>query len=159
GIVTARSSQWAIALIAACIIVPQIVVAGFSPWVGRQAQQFGRRPFLLIAFAALALRGLLFALVSNPYFLVLVQVLDGIAAAAIGIMVPLIIAALPRGSGRFNLAQGLVGSALGIGASLSTTFAGYLADYFGSSAAFYGLAGIASLGLLTALLAFPETRP
>jgi predicted MFS family arabinose efflux permease len=159
GIVTARSTHWATVLIAACIVVPQFVVASFSPWVGRQAQRSGRRPFLLAAFAALMIRGTLFAVLSSPYLLVLVQILDGIAAAAIGIMVPLIIADLTRGTGRFNLAQGLIGSALGIGASLSTTLAGYLADRFSSSAAFFGLALIAATGLVLAFLTFPETRP
>src|SRR2546429_7150955 len=37
------------------------VVASISPWVGHHAQLWGRRPFLIAAFAALALRGLLFA--------------------------------------------------------------------------------------------------
>ena len=53
GIVTTRSAHWATLLIAACIVVPQLVVAAFSPWVGRQAQKRGRRPFLLLAFAAI----------------------------------------------------------------------------------------------------------
>jgi MFS family permease len=159
GIVTARSAHWATVLIAAGIVVPQLVVAGFSPWVGRQAQRSGRRPFLLAAFAALTVRGMLFGMVNNPYVLVLVQILDGIAAAAIGVMVPLIIADLTRGTGRFNLAQGLIGSALGIGASLSTTLAGYLADRYSSSVAFFGLASIAATGLAVAYLAFTETRP
>ena len=53
-------------LIAACIVVPQLVVALISPWVGRQAEIWGRRPFLLAAFAALAVRGLLFATVTDP---------------------------------------------------------------------------------------------
>jgi hypothetical protein len=43
GVVTTRSSQWAPVLIAACIIVPQAIVALTSPSVGRKAQQWGRR--------------------------------------------------------------------------------------------------------------------
>ena len=61
SVVTMRSSQWATVIIAACIVVPQLVVAALSPWVGRQAQIWGRRPLLLIGFAALPIRGLLFA--------------------------------------------------------------------------------------------------
>ena len=38
SVLTMRSSQWATVLIAACIVVPQLVVALISPWVGRQAQ-------------------------------------------------------------------------------------------------------------------------
>ncbi|KRR27342.1 MFS transporter [Bradyrhizobium retamae] len=158
GVVTTRSPQWASVLIAACIIVPQAIVALTSPSVGRKAQVWGRRPLLLLAFAALATRGLLFAVVRDPYVLVLVQVFDGITAAVLSVMVPLIVADVAYGSGHFNLAQGIVGTATGIGASLSTVLAGYISDIFGSSVAFIGLAGIAALGLTVIWAFMPETR-
>jgi MFS family permease len=159
GIVTTRSSKWATVLIAACIIVPQAIVALTSPSVGRKAQEWGRRPLLLLAFAALAVRGLLFATVHDPYLLVAVQVLDGITAAVLSVLIPLIVADVAFGSGHFNLAQGVVGTATGIGASLSTLAAGYVSDVFGSSVAFAGLATVAALGLAIIWLAMPETRP
>ena len=155
---TTRSSDWATVLIAAFIVVPQAMVALISPWVGHQAQVWGRRHFLLAAFAALALRGVLFATVTNPTLLVAVQVLDGVAAASVGIMVPLMIADITRGSGHFNFAQGLVGTAIGIGASISPTLAGYLSDRFGNLWAFLGLAIIAAVGLALTWLMMPETR-
>jgi len=159
SVVTTRSARWATVLIAGCIIVPQAAVAAFSPWVGRRAQLWGRRPMLLAGFAALCVRGMLFAGVANPYLLVGVQLLDGVAAAVMGVMVPLIVADVTRGTGRFNLALGFIGSAVGIGASASTTLAGYLSDHFGSSIAFFGLAGIAAVGLALASAALPETKP
>jgi len=159
SVMTMRSSQWATVLIAACIVVPQLVVALSSPWVGRQAQIWGRRPLLIVGFAALPLRGILFATIHSPYLLVAVQVLDGITAAVLGVMVPLIIADLTRGSGRFNLGQGIVGTTTGIGASLSAIFAGYITDRFGSASAFFELSAVAIVAL-TAVAAFmPETRP
>jgi predicted MFS family arabinose efflux permease len=158
GVVTTRSSQWAPVLIAACIIVPQAIVALVSPSVGRKAQQWGRRPLLLLAFAALAIRGLLFATVKDPYLLVAVQAFDGITASVFSVMVPLIVADVAFGSGHFNLAQGIVGTATGIGASLSTVLAGYVSDKFGSSVAFTGLACVAAVGLALIWLVMPETR-
>jgi MFS family permease len=158
GVVTTRSSQWAPVLIAFCIVVPQAIVALMSPMVGARAQAWGRRPLLLIGFAALTVRGLLFATVHDPYFLVAVQAFDGITAAVFAVMVPLIVADVAFGSGHFNLAQGIVGTAIGIGASLSTVLAGYVSDRFGSSVAFLGLAGVAALGLLAIALIMPETR-
>jgi MFS family permease len=158
GVVTTRSSQWAPVLIAFCIVVPQAIVALMSPTVGAKAQIWGRRPLLLIAFAALAIRGLLFAIVRDPYLLVAVQFFDGITAAVFAVMIPLIVADLAFGSGHFNLAQGIVGTATGIGASLSTLLAGYVSDTFGSSVAFLGLAGVATLGLVMIALIMPETR-
>ena len=158
GVVTTRSSQWAPALIAACIVVPQAIVALTSPSVGRKAEQWGRRPLLLTGFAALAIRGVLFSTVSDPYLVVAVQVFDGITAAVFSVMIPLVIADIAFGSGHFSLAQGIVGTATGIGASLSTVLAGYVTDRFGSSIAFLGLAAVAAAGLATIWLVMPETR-
>jgi MFS family permease len=158
GIVTTRSSQWAPVLIAVCIVVPQAIVALMSPSVGRKAQAWGRRPLLLIGFAALALRGVLFATVRDPYLLVAVQLLDGITASVFSVLVPLTVADIAFGSGHFNLAQGIVGTATGIGASLSTVLAGFASDTFGSNVAFLGLAAVAALGLGVISLLMPETR-
>jgi MFS family permease len=158
GVLTTRSSNWATVLIASCIIVPQIVVAAMSPWVGRKAQQWGRRPLLLIGLAALPIRGLLFATVGDPYLVVVVQVLDGITAAVLGVLMPLIVADLTYGTGHFNLSQGVVGTATGIGASLSTVLAGYASDHFGSSVAFAGLAVVAAVALVVVWALMPETR-
>jgi predicted MFS family arabinose efflux permease len=158
GVVTTRSSEWAPVLIAFCIVVPQAIVALTSPSVGSVAQSFGRRPLLLLGFGALAIRGLLFALVHDPYLLVAVQLFDGVTAAVFSVMIPLTVADIAFGSGHFNLAQGIVGTATGIGASLSTVLAGYVSDRFGSATAFLGLSGVAMLGLVVMALMMPETR-
>jgi MFS family permease len=158
GILTMRSTEWASALIAACIVVPQLVVAVFAPWVGRLADSWGRRPLLFVCFAALALRGVLFALVTSPYLVVAVQILDGVCAAVLGVTLPLVVADVTRGTGRFNLGLGIVGSAVGIGAALSTTLAGYAIDHFGRTVAFCGLASVAVCGLALLWLMLPETR-
>jgi predicted MFS family arabinose efflux permease len=158
GIVTERSSENAPALIAICIIVPQAIVALMSPSVGRKAQAWGRRPLLMIAFGALAVRGALFATVHDPSLLVAVQVLDGITAAVFGVMTPLIVADVAFGSGHFNFAQGVIGTAAGIGASLSTLIAGYASDRFGHGIAFMELSAAALLGLLVVSVLMPETR-
>src|SRR6201999_3476173 len=102
---------------------------------------------LFLCFAALAARGVLFAFVTNPYLVVTVQALDGVCAAILGVVVPLVVADIMRGTGRFNLGLGIVGSAVGIGAAVSTTLAGYATDHFGAAFAFSGLAGISLLGL------------
>jgi MFS family permease len=100
-----------------------------------------------------------FAITSEPFAIVAVQLLDGISAATLGVLVPLVIADVMRGSGHFNLAQGVVGAAVGIGASFSTTVAGYIADDYGSISAFLLLAGVAMAGLVLVITLMPETRP
>ena len=159
GILTTHASESVSTVIAACIVVPQLIVAGFAPSIGCVADKWGRRPLLILCFAALAVRAVLFALVTSPYAVVAVQALDGISAAILGVTLPLVIADITRGTGRFNLGLGIVGSAVGIGAALSTTLAGYTIDRFGSGIAFCGLASVAALGLATVCLLLPETRP
>jgi predicted MFS family arabinose efflux permease len=159
GVVTTRSSQWAPVLIAACIVVPQLLVALISPWVGRRAQIVGRRRLLLLGFAVLPIRGVLFAVIHNPDVLVVAQLLDGISGAVFGVLVPLVVADVTRRTGHFNLALGIAGTAIGVGAALSTTLAGYVSDHFGSDTAFLVLAVIAAAGLACIWAFMPETRP
>jgi MFS family permease len=159
SLVTMHSSQWATVIIAACIVVPQLIVAAMSPWVGAKAQVWGRKPLLLIGFAALPIRGFLFAVVTSPSLLLAVQIFDGITAAVFAVMVPLVVADLTRGTGRFNLGQGILGTATGIGASLSATLGGYVTDHYGSSPAFLALAVIGAAGFTLVAFSMPETRP
>ncbi len=158
GEVTAHMGDNVQLVIAACIIVPQFIVAGLSPWVGRKAQSWGRRPVLIIGFAALPLRALLFAGVSSPYLLVPVQMLDGISGAVFGVMLPLIAADVAGGKGRYNLCIGFFGLAAGVGATLSTAIAGFAADKFGVAMSFFGLATAGALAVALVWLAMPETR-
>ncbi|MCB4821509.1 MFS transporter [Roseicella aerolata] len=157
--VTARAGSMANLVIAACIVVPQLVVAVISPWVGRLAERRGRRLVLLIGLGALPVRGLLLSQVEEPVALVLVQALDGLGAATLGVLLPLVAADLTRGTNRFNTCMGVFGLANGIGATVSTAAAGAVAAGYGVGAAFLALAGAGLLAVLLALLAMPETRP
>jgi hypothetical protein len=158
GSLTVRAPEWATAVIAICILAPQFVVAAIAPFVGRTAQSWGRRPLLMICFMPLCVRSVVFAMSSDPAVIVLVQLLDGISAATLGVLVPLVTADTTRGSGHFNFAQGVVGVAVGIGASLGTTMAGYVADRFGDTVVFLFLGSVGAAGLLLVLALMPETR-
>jgi MFS family permease len=156
---TARTGAMANLVIAACIVAPQLVVAALSPWMGRLADRRGRRLVLLLGLGALPVRGLLLAVVDHPFGLVAVQALDGIGAASLGVLVPLLAADLTRGTNRFNTCMGLFGLAAGIGATLSTTVAGALAAEFGAEVAFIALAGAGCAAVALAWAAMPETAP
>lgn len=155
---TVRSGALATPLIAVAMVIPQFIVAVTSPFVGRQTRIIGRRPLLLLGFTALVVRIMLTAVVNDPLAIVAVQVFDGIAAAVLGVLVPLTIADLTRDMGHFNLVQGIVGCAMGIGASISTTMGGYLADRFSTFTALTALAAVAATGLFVVWLMMPETR-
>ena len=156
---TKEAGNLASLLIAGCIIIPQLVVAAISPSIGALAEQRGRRLVLLIGFCTLPVRGMLFATLSNPAALVLIQGLDGIAAACVGILVPLIASDIAGQSGRYNLSMACIGLAIGIGATTSTLLAGWVADAFGPPVAYAGLALVGFAAVLLAFGAMPETRP
>jgi MFS family permease len=145
-------------MIAVALVLPQIVVALLSPLVGRTAEHRGRRVVLLVGFAAEPVRGLLFALVNAPVPLVMIQALDGIGAAVIGVMLPLIAADIARVRGHFNLTMGAIGMAVGGGAAASTLLAGWTDDMFGVRAALLALAGVGAVATLIVWLVMPETE-
>jgi MFS family permease len=145
-------------IISALIVLPQIIVAVIAPWVGRQAKNWGRRPLLLIGLGALPIRAFLFMSITHPPLLLFCQLLDGVSGAVIGVLTALIIADLTNGTGRFNLSQGLVGTASGVGASLSTAVFGLIAASFGRTVVFLSIASVALLAVLIAWFAMPETR-
>jgi MFS family permease len=157
GTLSAKGSNPSL-LIAACIVLPQIVVALASPTVGRFAERYGRRIVLMVGSSMVALRCLIFAVTQNPPVLVAAQVFDGVAGACFGIMVPLIVSDVAGRSGHFNLALGAVGLGMGLGSTLSMPAAGWAADHLGSRPAFFALMGIGILAVLSAAL-MPETRP
>ena len=152
-------TDYATSLIAACIVAAQLVMVPVAVLVGARADRWGRKPFFLAAFGILAARGVLYTLSDDPFWLVAVQLLDGFGAGIFGALFPVVVADLTRGTGRFNVAQGAVATAQGIGAAFSATFAGVIIVTGGYSAAFLALAAVAGAGFALYLLAMPETRP
>ncbi len=104
----------------------------------------GRKAVFLIGFAALPIRGALYTLSDNPYYLVGVQLMDGIGAAIFGVLSVLVIADLTRGTGRFNFTQGVVATATDLGASLSNSITGFIVQRAGFNVAFLFLAVVAA---------------
>jgi MFS family permease len=146
-------------IVTALIMVPQVIVAIMAPWAGRRANTWGRRPLLLVGFAALPIRALVFAWTTNPTILIVAQLLDGVSGTMLGVLTALIVADLTAGTGRFNLAQGFVGTISGTGASLSTALSGLVAGNLGRAAGFLGIAVVALAALLLLWSLMPETHP
>ena len=145
--------------LSACIIAAQLVMVGVAWVVGRaSARGVGRKPIFLVALAVLPVRGVLFSFTTSPYGVVAIQLLDGVAAGIFGVVAVLIASDLMRGTGRFNLAQGLVALSVGVGAALSNGTAGYVVQWFGYPAGFLYLTGVAVAALVFFALLMQETR-
>ena len=150
--------DYATSLIAGCIVAAQCVMVPVAMVVGAKADAWGRKPLFLVAFGVLALRGLLYTFSDSPWWLIGVQLLDGMGAGVFGALFPVVVADLTRGTGRFNVSQGAIATAQGVGAALSATLAGAVIVGAGYSAAFLVLGGIAAAGFLGYLFLMPETR-
>ena len=148
----------ATSLVALCIVAAQLVMVPVAVLVGHKADVWGRKPIFLAAFAVLTARGVLYTFSNSPAYLVLIQCLDGIGAGIYGALFPLVIADLTRGTGRFNVSQGAVATAQGLGAALSASLAGIIIVSAGYSTAFLVLAGIAAVGFCLYLFGMPETK-
>src|SRR5215831_11494490 len=79
--------------------------------------------------------------------------------AACGVLTTLAVADLTNGTGRFNPAQGLVGTLSGVGASLSTSMTGIVAQNFGYTAGPLSVTAVGFLSVAVALAFMPETKP
>lgn len=145
-------------LMSACIVAAQLVMVPFAMLVGARADRWGHKRFFLAALLILPIRGALYTLSDNPFWLVGVQLLDGVGAGIFGAIFPVIVADLMRNTGRFNVAQGAVITAQSIGAALSTTLAGFVVVGAGYSAAFISLGVVAAIGAVICVVALPETR-
>ncbi|MHC2020235.1 MFS transporter [Methylobacterium sp. CM6247] len=147
-----------IALTAASAIAAQSVMVPVASLAGARADVWGRKPLLLAAFVALALRGALYTFSDNTAWLIAVQLLDGVGAGLIGALFPVVVADLTRGSGHFAAAQGVVGTVHGIGGAISMALTGALVVWAGYNAVFLALAAVAGLGAVLFWLFMPETR-
>nr|WP_246700229.1 MFS transporter [Rhodopseudomonas sp. WA056] len=145
-------------LMSVCIVAAQLVMVPVAALVGHKADVWGRKPIFAVALGVLALRGALYPWSDDPYWLVGVQLLDGVGAGIYGALFPLVVADLTHGTGHFNISQGAIATAAGVGAALSTGFAGLIVVSAGYSAAFLALAAIAAAALLLFLMLMPETR-
>ena len=151
--------RWSSVVVSALIVGPQIIVALLAPWVGRTANSWGRRPLLLIGLGVVPIRSTFFALTTDPALLVAIQLLDGLTGAVLGVLTALVIADLTKGTGRFNLAQGFVGTLSGIGAALSTSISGLIVERVGQMAGFLGVTVVGLIAIAILWVFVPETRP
>ncbi len=148
-----------VVLMSILIVIPQIMTAILAPWVGYYAERIGRKPLLLAGFGAQIVRGLVLATSEGHWALLLSQILDGVSGAVVGVLTQLIITDVTTGSGRFNLARGMVGTFSSLAASASTALGGILIQHFGASPGFLAMTAASAAATLVVWRLLPETKP
>lgn len=132
------------------IVVAQVTMIPVALWVSR-SRRFDVAWFVYAAILVLPVRGALAYLIAADWGNVPVQILDGLAAGALGVATPLMVQRFTQGGGRFNTALGLVMTLQGVGAALSPT----LANSVVGAGQHFGLAFVAlSVAALVALPMF-----
>ena len=145
-------------VLAACLVVAQAMTALLAPWLAGRAEEWGRRPVLLLGFATVPLHAGVLALVASTPAVIAAQVFDGIGAAMFGTLQPLVAADITRGTNRYNLTLGVLGLAAGLGGTLSNTIGGRIATSFGDRLGFLALAATGCVAFAAVALLMPETR-
>ena len=145
------------ALVSACILVAQVVTIPVAILVGVKADVWGRKPLLVAACLALVVRGIIFASVDSVPILVAAQILDGISGGILDILIPLMLADVVGGTGRYSMSRGLLGTVQGVGGSLSNVAAGAIVVWGGYGMAFVTLTMVATFAVLLVVFAMPET--
>lgn len=143
---------------AACIMAAQMVMVPVAFLSGKLGHKWGRKPVFLIGFAVLPIRGFLYTLSDHPFFIVSVQLLDGIGAGIFGVLSVIVVADLTQGTGRYNLVLGAIATTQSIGASLSNLVSGYIVNAWGFNAGFLFLASVAAFAFVIYSLFVPETK-
>ena len=155
----AREGGLSAAALSGPIIVPQVVVAAIAPWVGYHSETKGRRPLLLIGFALEPVRAALLAFTTNYGILMVAQLLNGITSAILTVLTVLVVSDLTAGTGRFNLARGAIGAAIGVAVSVSTAATGFIVQHSGREAGFLAIGAVALAATLLLWVFQSETRP
>ena len=153
----AAHPEEATAMMSACIVAAQAVMLPIALVVGRTADSWGRKPLFLAGFTILPVRAVLYTFSDNSFWLIGVQLLDGVGAGVFGALTPLVIADIMRGTGRYNLALGAIATMQGIGASLSGLAAGVIVDHLGYTATFLALGAAALVAVIVFAIWMPET--
>ncbi|ORM75801.1 MFS transporter [Pantoea eucrina] len=139
---------------AATVIISQAVMIPVALWTAARAETLGYQRLIMLPLLLLPLRAVLAASFTDPWLMIPVQILDGIAAGTLGVAVPGYIVQLLRGSGHVNAGQSAVMLMQGAGAAFSPALTGMIVRHYSYSVAFSTLSVIA----LTALLIWWQAR-
>ncbi|MDH2896037.1 MFS transporter [Rahnella variigena] len=140
---------------AATVIISQLVMIPVAIWTAGRIDRVGYWRLIMLALLVMPVRAALAASSAAPLMMVPVQILDGVAAGVLGVVVPSFIVVLLRGNGHVNAGQSVVMLMQGVGAAMSPALTGMIAGHYSFATAFSVLSVIA----LTALLIWWRYAP
>jgi MFS family permease len=114
---------------------------------------------LLIGFGLEPVRALVLAVTAAYPALLATQVLSGLTGATIGVLTTVVVTDLTAGTGRFNLAMGVLGTLSGIAAAISTGVTGYIFQALGPRLGYLPLAVVAAAATALLWVFLAETKP
>lgn len=148
-------------LTSALIVGAQLGMLAASILVGKCGDVLGHRLLMAVGCGLLPVQAVLTVLDSSPSWLIAVQAFGGFGTGLFAAITPIWLADATRGSGRYNLSQGVMAAMRALGATSSGLLSELMVESTGYTAAFLGcgiIGAIASILLWLGLAERPEPR-
>jgi multidrug resistance protein len=129
-----------------------------SPFWGSLSDRFGRKKIMVGSMAAFAIVFLGYAFSQNYIHLVLVQVLEGLAWAAMGSTAVALVADVVPEENR-GKAMGIYNMTWNMGWIVGPSMGGLISDHFGFMTTFLLCSGLTAAGLVLAAFLIPGRAP
>ena len=123
-----------------CVIAAQLTMIPVALTAGRTADRFGRRMLLMFACGVVIARCAVAMFASGNYWLIPIEILDGICAATFSVAAPVAVADLTYGTGRTQTAMGAMAMMQAGGAALASVAWGYSVGWIGYPTTFGAMA-------------------
>ena len=151
----------AIPLIATAIVVSQVMMS-VATHAGDTITKlgYGRRPLIIAGLLSLPIRCalIIYWKDSGEAYLLSTQILDGLGDGILTLMLPILVADVAYGTGRFNLLMGFTASWFGLGATFSNLIGQFVVERFGYVESLAGSFFLSIVAVVLYSLAMPETR-
>ncbi len=149
-IIIAQSTMIFVALLCGKLITNPHEASSTKSGAGEQNSRIFRTLLALMALAlfGLCVRSIVAANSESLAGMVITQILDGVGAGIVGVILPILVAIILRGSGHINAGLAFVMTCGGIGGAFSGSLGGFVAQYFGYFYAYMALGSAALVGLV-----------
>jgi len=146
-------------LTSALIVSAQLGMLAASILVGKRGDALGHRLLMAVGFALLPAQAVLTVLYSAPSWLIAVQLFGGFGTGLFAGLTPIWLADATRGSGRYNLSQGVMAAMRALGATSSALLSELMVEHVGYAEAYFGCGTIGLVAAVLLWFGLPEHVP